>query len=174
MQVSRCDAKHARTAHHQENAPSHESTLRWGSFAASSWSAAQLPCGCSRKRPAGVSGWRVCNIRTLGGKAAGDVPRLAARPRAGEGGPRAHRQCAWLVAQQLALVCLSKGVSRLVALGSRKCRRGEVLHGVSVPASACAHRGRLRGDRRDGGVPHELEHSFCVCGLSLPKRGKLH
>ena len=165
-QVLRCDAKHARIAHHQKSAHSHEKYLVLGllrgEFVVSCPAALRL---LTHPAQAGVSGWQVCNTRTMGGGAAVDVPCLAARPResrAGKGGPRAHPRCAWLVAQQPALVCRSKGVSRWVALGSRKGRRGGVLQGVSVPARAGAHRGRLHGDRRDGGVPQQLEHSFFV------------
>ncbi len=145
-------------------------TLRWGSFAASSWSAAQLPCGCSRTRPAGVSGWRVCNTRTLGGKG-GKLPGTSRAWQRARGRAMEVRERIGDALGLSALVCLSKGVSRWVAQGSRKDRRVGVLQGVRVPARAGIHRGRQRGDRCDGGVPHELEHSFFVC-VSLCQNGE--
>jgi len=117
--VSKCDAKHARTAHHQESAHSHAKYLALGllrgELVVSGPAALRLLTHAAggRQRLASVQHAKNGGER---GHAAGNVPRLAARPRACDGGPRAHRRCAWLVG-----ACLSfQGVSRWVAQGSRK------------------------------------------------------
>ena len=98
--VSKCDAKHARTAHHQESAHSHAKNLALGllrgELVVSGPAALRLLTHAAggRQRLASV---QHANTGGERGQAAGDVPRLAARPRACDGGPRAHRRCSWLV-----------------------------------------------------------------------------
>ncbi len=80
----KCDAKHARTAHHQESAPSHEKYLALGLlrgelFAGVVGGPAALRLLTHAPRgPAGASAAGECSTHAQWGKrAARDVPRLA-------------------------------------------------------------------------------------------------